>query len=176
MNRMFSRSKNRANHYIGLYLTLAIMLLFGSMLPGGRAWADDVAPVPVPGIVQIAAGLSHTVALKSDGTVWSWGDNSHGKLGTPLSANRYVPTQIKELTDIVSISAGMNHTLALKKDGTVWSWGQNASGQVGDGEQYRPADASADPESYRCGGHSGRGQFLRRLAEGRLGMDLGRQF
>ncbi|MCS7461684.1 S-layer homology domain-containing protein [Paenibacillus doosanensis] len=95
--------------------------------------AQAQTALPSLGIVQVAGGLSHSVALKSDGSVWTWGDSLHGKLGTGPNVFRYAPSQVKELFDIKSISAGMNHTLALRKDGTVWAWGQNDKGQLGDG-------------------------------------------
>jgi alpha-tubulin suppressor-like RCC1 family protein len=84
--------------------------------------------------VQIAAGASHTVALKSDGTVWAWGDNTYGQLGTGgtyTSSN--IPVQVTGLTGVTSIAAGSDHTVALASNGTVWVWGWNQYGQLGTG-------------------------------------------
>ncbi|WP_129721376.1 RCC1 domain-containing protein [Xylanivirga thermophila] len=84
-------------------------------------------------VVQIDTGEYHSMALKSDGTVWSWGRNSSGQLGDGGTTNRSTPVQVKGLADIVQISAGGSHSMALKSDGTVWTWGQNNHGVLGDG-------------------------------------------
>ncbi len=94
-------------------------------------------------IVAVAGGGAHSVALRRDGTVWAWGDNSIGQLGIGSSSTTsggYVPQQVLKgigptvpLTDAAAISAGSSYTLALLNDGTVWAWGANASGQLGDG-------------------------------------------
>lgn len=83
--------------------------------------------------IKLAAGDGHTVALKNDGTVWSWGNNNSGKLGVGATTNCNTPTQVINLNNIIAISAGTNHTVALRKDGTVWTWGENRFGQLGDG-------------------------------------------
>ncbi len=83
------------------------------------------------GVVALAAGRNHSVALKDDGTVWTWGDNTFGQLGLAGQKLSLAPKQISQLSDIVAVSAGYHHTLALKKDGTVWAWGKNLNGQLG---------------------------------------------
>lgn len=99
-------------------------------------------PRPIPsfsGVQQIACGYAHTVALKSDGTVWSWGKGLYGRLGTGSGDNAYEPTRVVGeegvgfLSGIVQISCGEAHTLALDGEGTVWAWGQGEQGQLGDG-------------------------------------------
>ncbi|NTU98722.1 RCC1 repeat-containing protein [Candidatus Falkowbacteria bacterium] len=84
------------------------------------------------GIIAVSAGNSHSLALKSDGTVWAWGGNWVGQLGDGTMSGRYTPVQVAGLSNIVAISAGGDHSLALKSDGTVWAWGVNSSGQLGD--------------------------------------------
>src|SRR5262249_26375217 len=92
------------------------------------------ASLPLTDVVAVGMGVNHTVALKSDGTVWTWGDNSQGQLGdNGQVAFRSTPAQVAGLSGIVSIAAGFNHTLALAGDGTVWTWGDNYGGQIGDG-------------------------------------------
>ena len=92
-----------------------------------------------PSVSAIAAGHSHTVALKSDGTVWAWGSNLDGQLGDGTTIHRYSPVQVKGsggagfLTGVSAVAAGYSHTVALKSDGTVWAWGWNSRGQLGDG-------------------------------------------
>ena len=83
-------------------------------------------------VEQIAVGGSHTLVLKSNGTVWAWGDNSYGQLGDGTTTNRTVPVQVT-LNNIIAVSVNYNYSIALKSDGTVWTWGYNSYGQLGDG-------------------------------------------
>ncbi|MHB8983960.1 MAG: RCC1 domain-containing protein [Carboxydocellales bacterium] len=92
-------------------------------------------------IIAIAAGYEHYVALKSDGTVWTWGYNYSGQLGNGTSNYiKSLPVQVIDPTDntafltgVTAIAAGWNHTMALKNDGSVMAWGNNGSSQLGDG-------------------------------------------
>lgn len=84
-------------------------------------------------VVAISAGHTHALALKSDGTVWSWGSNFNGELGIGTTTNSYVPVKIPSLSGVKAISAGMFYNIAVKTDGTVWAWGMNNYGQLGDG-------------------------------------------
>lgn len=85
--------------------------------------------------VQIAAGRAHTVALKSDGTIWAWGDNTFGQLGQGDTDDRLTPTRVGTDSDWVQIAAGEHHVLAIKADGTLWGWGANGTGQLGLGDR-----------------------------------------
>lgn len=89
-------------------------------------------PVLIDGVVSIAAGTSSSLALKSDGTVWAWGGNAYGELGTGDTTLRTSPVQVMGLTDVSAIAMGAGHSLALTKDGSVWAWGDNQLGQLGD--------------------------------------------
>lgn len=83
---------------------------------------NNVSDVPpgLSGVVGIATGYYHVVALKSDRTVVSWGNNSFGQLNMPAG-----------LTEVQAIAAGDDHTLALRSDGTITLWGgDNAFGQL----------------------------------------------
>lgn len=121
---------------------------WGSNSSGGLGigTSDDVphpVPVQVPGltnIVAISGGYSHYMALKSDGTVWTWGENYTGQLGNDTESNSYSPVQVivpggtnEYLSGVTSIAAGGYHSLALKNGGTLWAWGENYSTQLGDG-------------------------------------------
>lgn len=92
--------------------------------------ARDAEPCSV---VQVALGDYHSLAVRSDGAVWTWGDNSCGQLGDGTRANRSTPAKVNGLSGVVAVAAGRNHCLALKADGTVWAWGSNRYGQLGDG-------------------------------------------
>ncbi len=98
--------------------------------------ADDYNPDIVRGLTDaqaVAAGGSHSVALKSDGTVWVWGSNSDGQLGLGTIGGSDVtsPEQVPGLDGVTAVAAGMYYTLALEDDGTVWAWGSNSDGQIG---------------------------------------------
>jgi hypothetical protein len=88
-------------------------------------------------VAAIAAGSSHVLALKKNGTVWSFGLNIKGGLGDGTYIDRQVPVQVKGgagdgfLTDVQIIDANYLNSAALKKDGTVWTWGDNGQGQLG---------------------------------------------
>ncbi|WP_226643053.1 Ig-like domain-containing protein, partial [Mesobacillus subterraneus] len=84
-------------------------------------------------IVQISSGEEFHLAVKSDGTVWSWGLNAQGQLGDGTITNKNMPVQVKGLKGIKKVVAGRTHSLALKEDGTVWAWGNNYGGVLGDG-------------------------------------------
>lgn len=82
---------------------------------------------------KISGGYGHSLALKTDGTLWAWGFNVFGQLGDGTNTNKNIPIQVGTANDWVAISAGMYHSIALKADGTLWSWGLNDKGQLGDG-------------------------------------------
>jgi prepilin-type N-terminal cleavage/methylation domain-containing protein len=88
-------------------------------------------------ITQIAAGYSFSLALASDGTLYSWGSNS-GELGDGTTTDRSNPVAVNMSgvlsgKTITQIGAGGQHAIALASDGTVYSWGRNTYGQLGDG-------------------------------------------
>ncbi|MBI9075551.1 MAG: thrombospondin type 3 repeat-containing protein [Desulfatibacillum sp.] len=90
------------------------------------------------GIQAVAGGYGHSLALKTDGTVWAWGGNKYGQLGDGETGSLSNPVQViasadNPLTDVMAIAAGENFSLALKNDGTVWAWGWNYYGQLGNG-------------------------------------------
>lgn len=100
----------------------------------GKACAT--LPQAAPGlsdVTDIAAGASHVLALKGDGTVWSWGANWNGQLGDGSTADRSTPAQVPGLANVVAIGAGQHQSFAVTRDGAVWAWGWNYYGQLGDG-------------------------------------------
>lgn len=101
-------------------------------------------PVQVQGLTGITA-LADEYALRSDGTVWSWGSNGMWRLGngnTDEHAIASTPVRVSGLTGVVAIAGGPDNGYALKADGTVWSWGQNVQGELGIGTSGQPAECS----------------------------------
>jgi len=82
---------------------------------------------------QVTGGFRHTTAIKTDGTLWTWGYNSNGQLGDSTVAQRSSPVQtIAGGTNWSQVACGYRHTTAIKTDGTLWTWGYNSNGQLGD--------------------------------------------
>jgi alpha-tubulin suppressor-like RCC1 family protein len=96
---------------------------------------------PFTGVIAVAAGANHSLAMRNDGTVWTWGYNNYGQLGNGTSGsgtNKPTPVKVtvtggEPLENVKAVAAGQSHSVALKSDGTVWSWGYNYAGQLGDG-------------------------------------------
>ena len=97
---------------------------YGSILRLGIRPKDSVA------MPMVSAGSAHVVALKANGTVWTWGYNGNGELGDGKNRNTNIPVQVLTgaqdsnsgyLENIIQVAAGSNHNLALDKDGTVWA-------------------------------------------------------
>ncbi|ETR68470.1 MAG: RCC1 repeat-containing protein [Candidatus Magnetoglobus multicellularis str. Araruama] len=85
-------------------------------------------------VKSVAAGLEHSIALKHDGTVWTWGCNAYGQLGLGTTGGEsYAPTQVTSLSNVEQIDAGGYFSMAVLDDGTVWTWGKNCYKQLGDG-------------------------------------------
>ncbi|MGJ5814093.1 RCC1-like domain-containing protein [Paludibaculum fermentans] len=85
------------------------------------------------GMVAVSTRNKHVLALGSDGTVRSWGNNTAGQLGDGTLTSRSNPVVVSGLDSVVRIAAGGNHSLALRQDGTVWAWGSNSVGELGNG-------------------------------------------
>lgn len=129
----------------GTYHTLALkndgtVWAWGDNVSGqlgnGTTGSDRNTPVQVNGlanVVAITAGRFFSMAVKNDGSVWTWGQNLYGQLGNGNTTDSNVPVQVNGLTDITSAVAasGAFHAHALKNDGTVWSWGRNTYGNLG---------------------------------------------
>ena len=116
----------------------ALVLLVVMLLLAGCAQETPIAPVTSPvaatgpalgrGEWAVAAcGSYHTLAVKQDGTLWTWGLNDYGQLGwdTIDGSAHATPTQVGHASDWASVSAGYGNSFAVRKDGTVWAWGNN---------------------------------------------------
>jgi YD repeat-containing protein len=83
---------------------------------------------------QVGAGYRHTMAIKTDGTLWTWGGNNFGQLGDNTTTDQSSPgTTAGAGTTWCQVSASGLHTMAIKTDGTLWTWGRNIDGRLGDG-------------------------------------------
>ena len=81
----------------------------------------------------VGCGQYHTAAIKTDGTLWTWGQNNFGQLGDNTVAAKSSPVQtIAAGTNWKQVSSGYNHTAVIKTDGTLWLWGRNSVGALGD--------------------------------------------
>jgi len=80
---------------------------------------------------RVTAGGNFTIASKTDGTLWAWGQNNNGQLGQGNLTYRSSPVQVGALTTWLFAAAGYIHTAVTKTDGTLWAWGGNAQGQLG---------------------------------------------
>jgi alpha-tubulin suppressor-like RCC1 family protein len=127
----------------------------------------QVGVPPLSGVTAVAGGNNHSLALKSDGTVWTWGWNINGQLGDGTTTDRNTPAvvPIQSVSGVKALAAGQNYSVALKDDGTVWTWGQNLVGQLGDGttiERHTPVQVGMPHLSdvIAIAAHSGGGHNL----------------
>src|ERR1019366_285477 len=90
--------------------------------------------------VTISCGSYHSTALKSDGTLWTWGYNNHGQLGNGNTTNANSPSQVGSSV-WAGITGGLYYTTGWLADGTGWTWGDNTYGELGNGnttDQHSP--------------------------------------
>lgn len=110
---------------------------YGNLGLGDRVYRSSPAQVgagtgwATTGSGKLAANSTGILAIKSDGTLWGWGANDYGQLGTNNLAMRSSPVQVGALTNWSNISAGWLTTVATKTDGTLWAWGYNIAGILG---------------------------------------------
>ena len=119
----------------------------GQLGNGNNNYANSNVPVAVntsgvlsgKTITQVGAGERHSIALASDGTVYTWGNNDYGQLGNGNNIQSNVPVAVNTSgvlsgKTITQIGAGQYHSIALASDGTVYTWGYNNYGQLGNGD------------------------------------------
>ena len=101
---------------------------------------------------SIARCNNHVIAIKTDGTLWAWGNNGYGAFGNGTTISNNSPTQIGTATNWQTLSGGGLHSLAIKTDGTLFGWGHNNFGQLGDGtniDKYFPTLVSCFPAGMK---------------------------
>lgn len=128
---------------------------------GDGTTVNKSSPIEVSGVgntwAQISAGSSSVpgtpsgivAAIKTDGTLWTWGYNNNGELGIGTKSNRSSPGTVTSTTDWKQVSAGPNFMAAIKTDGTLWTWGYNASGQLGNSTSI----TRSSPSTTALGGY-----------------------
>lgn len=92
------------------------------------------SPVQISGAwtkVAVSSFAGHTLAIKTDGTLWAWGPNTYGQLGDGTVVSKSSPVQIGALTTWIDAAVGANFSLALRSDNTVWAFGRNNQYQLG---------------------------------------------
>jgi len=101
--------------------------------PIGETGDIQVSPVKIGTSLwnEITAGSSNSFGIKSDGTLWSWGNNVSGQIGRNDLVWRSSPVQIGSSTNWKMITVGYLNIYGIKTDGTLWSWGDNVGGQLG---------------------------------------------
>ena len=123
-------------------------------LGNGGGFQSSSVPVAVPTngvlagktVVAISAGIYHSLALCSDGTLAAWGSNWDGELGNgSTGTSSYMPVAVVQTgvlagKTVVAVSAGQFHSLALCADGTVAAWGDSQYGQLGNGSTGIPSN------------------------------------
>jgi alpha-tubulin suppressor-like RCC1 family protein len=107
----------------------------------GQLGTNDITPnrsTPVTTFLggtnwkQVSCGIQHTAAIKTDGTLWTWGLGTFGRLGNNDTTNRSIPvTTFLGGTNWKQVSGASNNTSAIKTDGTLWTWGRGSEGQLG---------------------------------------------
>ena len=108
---------------------------------GDGTVVDKSSPVQIGALTnwaQVSAAYTPNVAaVKTDGTLWTWGNGGSGQLGSGNILSRSSPVQVGALTNWYQVFAGNSFVLSVKTDGTLWSWGNNNVGQLGQGNVIR---------------------------------------
>jgi alpha-tubulin suppressor-like RCC1 family protein len=129
------------------------------MLPTGAG--AQPAPTGKPAFVygwdSVDSGGNHSCGVRTNHTLWCWGNNSSGQIGDGTSTNRHHATQVGFGSNWASVSAGYAHTCAIRLDGALFCWGSNSYGQLGVGDtstRYTPTRVgTADWLSLSAGGY-----------------------
>jgi alpha-tubulin suppressor-like RCC1 family protein len=83
---------------------------------------------------EISANSLHTIGLRTNGTLWAWGNNEYGSVGDGTAINRNVPTQIGTATNWKTVATCISASFGIKTDGSLWCWGENTGLVLGLGD------------------------------------------
>ncbi|XP_060103049.1 probable E3 ubiquitin-protein ligase HERC6 [Heteronotia binoei] len=108
----------------------------GRRLPAGRLCSsvpEQIQALEAQAVVNVSCGKEYSIAICSNGSIFSWGAGTFGQLGTGQWKDQLIPKKIDGLSPrkVIQVACGHYHTIALTKDGKVFSWGQNTYGQLG---------------------------------------------
>jgi alpha-tubulin suppressor-like RCC1 family protein len=137
LDRVFLKEHELYDKYFGTQLWACGYNLYGML--GDNSIVTKSSPITVSGggtnwkQIGISTATALTkAAIKTDGTLWTWGANSSGQLGNNSTINRSSPVTVSGGgTNWLSVALGSEHTIALKTDGTLWTWGANYYGGLG---------------------------------------------
>jgi alpha-tubulin suppressor-like RCC1 family protein len=111
------------------------VMAWGKILHNGTGvLAQWDKPAILQGLSNVIA-LSGSIALKSDGTVWDWGEGQRGRLGNGSTSSSARPVRVKNISNAIAIAARQDGGMALLANGTVKSWGNNFNGELGNGNE-----------------------------------------
>jgi len=143
---------------------------FGQLGDGAGGWfTQSLAPIKImEDVVAVSSGSTHVMAIKSDGSLWGWGNNFYGQVGVGIvaaliddkyiSEDSYCFSPVQIMADVVDVSAGNGSTMVIKTDGSLWGFGNNAMGSLGDGtseNRYSPIKIMENVVSVSTGvGHT----------------------
>jgi alpha-tubulin suppressor-like RCC1 family protein len=82
---------------------------------------------PTPVWTKIANGFYHSAAIKSDGTLWTWGQNTYGQLGDGTTVSKSSPVKVGFDANWIDVACGAFYTVGIKSNGEMWAWGNNCS-------------------------------------------------
>ena len=125
--------------------------------PEGRILEANYHYLPVKimdDVVAVSAAHYHTMAIRTDGSLWAWGSNWAGQLGDGTNTCRFSPVKVKE--DVITVYAGWLSTFAITADGNLWAWGSDFSNTLGDGattESNRPIKIMDNVVDVSAGSH-----------------------
>ncbi|KFE69022.1 RCC1-like domain-containing protein [Hyalangium minutum] len=126
---------------------------FSGQLGDGTQSTYRATPAPVPGLTQVvsvAAGHSHALALRRDGSLWAWGTNHSGQLGRGTESPTGLPEPVPGLEGVIAAAADSVHSLALRRDGSVYTWGHNQLGAMGTGSDRQATPTRVDLRDVRA--------------------------
>lgn len=121
---------------LGSALTFQLTVTDSKGLQSQDTCMVTIVNAPINNWAMVWAGYQYTIAIKTDGALWGWGNNMEGQLGLGdgiSGSNWSVPTQIGSETDWSNVAVGESHVIAIKNDGSLWAWGRNYQGQLGNG-------------------------------------------